>query len=72
MTVNGESAGSIEDIIRDGAIARHGKQGIWHQRNLRFNAVLMKEGKNTLTLTVPAGSLNDGVMNDYVRLELDN
>ncbi|SMO53901.1 polysaccharide lyase family protein [Gracilimonas mengyeensis] len=71
VEVNGKPAGSIEDLIRDGAIARHGKQGIWHQRSLSFNAALMKEGENTLTLTVPAGSLNDGVMYDYIRLELD-
>lgn len=30
VTVNEEPAGSIEDLIRDGAIARHVKQGIWH------------------------------------------
>ncbi len=72
VTVNGKPAGSIQDLIRDGVIPRHGKQGIWHQRKLSFNADMIKEGQNTLTLTVPAGPLNNGVMYDYVRLELDD
>lgn len=72
VTVNGKPAGSVNDLIRDGVIPRHGKQGIWHQRELSFNAALMKEGENTLTLTVPAGPLNNGVMYDYLRLELED
>jgi len=32
----------------------------------------MKQGKNTLVLTVPSGSLNNGVIYDCVRLELDD
>jgi hypothetical protein len=32
---------------------------------------MMKQGTNTLTLTVPVGSLNNGVIYDCVRLELD-
>lgn len=72
VVVNGKPAGSIGDLIRDGVIPRHGKQGIWHQRELSFSASMMKEGKNTLTLTVPAGPLNNGVMYDYLRLELED
>ncbi len=45
-------------------------QGIWYERALKFDASLLKAGDNTLTLTVPAGSINDGVVYDYLRLEL--
>jgi rhamnogalacturonan endolyase len=31
----------------------------------------MKQGTNVLTLTIPAGSVNNGVVYDYLRLELD-
>ena len=37
---------------------------------MTFNAAAMKVGLNQLTLTVPAGSISDGVMYDYIRLEL--
>lgn len=72
VTINGKKAGSVENLIRDGVIPRHGKQGIWHERKLSFSAAMMKEGDNTITLTVPAGPLNNGVMYDYLRLELDD
>lgn len=72
ISVNGRSAGAVENLIKDGAIARHGKQGIWHQRELTFSTSLLREGRNSMTLTVPAGMLNDGVMYDYLRFELDN
>jgi hypothetical protein len=31
----------------------------------------MKQGKNVLALTVPAGGLMNGIIYDYLRLELD-
>jgi rhamnogalacturonan endolyase len=55
----------------DGVITRHGIQGIWYERELAFDASLMKAGANTLKLVVPAGQINNGVIYDYVRLELD-
>jgi hypothetical protein len=36
-----------------------------------FDAALLKRGTNVLTLTVPARSWVDGVLYDYLRLELD-
>jgi rhamnogalacturonan endolyase len=32
---------------------------------------MLKAGENTLVLTVPAGPINNGVIYDYLRLELD-
>lgn len=45
-------------------------QGIWYERNLCFDASLLRKGENKLIITVPAGSVNKGIMYDYIRLEL--
>lgn len=55
----------------DGAITRHSIQGLWYEREVAFDAAMLQPGKNTLTLTVPAGPVNNGVIYDYLRLELD-
>jgi rhamnogalacturonan endolyase len=44
--------------------------GAWVERDVTFDAGLMQKGENTLTLTVPAGSVTNGVEYDYLRLEL--
>jgi rhamnogalacturonan endolyase len=72
VSVNGKSAGPL-DLPRtgDSTITRHNIQGIWFERELAFDAALMKQGTNVLTITVPAGPINSGVIYDYLRLELD-
>ena len=42
-----------------------------YERELAFDASLMKKGENALKLIVPAGPVNNGVIYDYLRLELD-
>lgn len=71
VTVNDQPVGKIERLLVDGAITRHSIQGLWYEREVAFDASLLKPGKNTLTLTVPAGPVNNGVIYDYLRLELD-
>ncbi len=71
VAVNGRPAGKIDGLTADGTITRHGTQGIWYERELAFDAALMRAGENTLALTIPAGPVNNGVMYDYLRLELD-
>ena len=71
VTVNGRPAGRVDRLIGDGAIARHASHGLWYERELAFDASLMKKGTNVLKLIVPAGPVNNGVIYDYVRLELD-
>jgi rhamnogalacturonan endolyase len=71
VTVNGRPVGTIGPLLTDGAIARHSVQGLWYEREVRFDASLMKAGTNVLTLTVPAGPVTNGVIYDYLRLELD-
>jgi len=71
VVVNDQPAGQIERLAGDGVIARHGIQGLWYERELAFDAALMKPEENVLTLIVPAGPINNGIIYDYVRLELD-
>jgi rhamnogalacturonan endolyase len=71
VAVNDQPAGKIDQLYRDGAIARNGITGIWSEHDVPFDAALLKQGTNVLTLTVPAGPLTSGVIYDYLRLELD-
>jgi rhamnogalacturonan endolyase len=71
VSVNDKPAGRIDRLIGDGTITRHGNHGIWYERELAFDASMMKQGANVLELTVPAGPVNNGIMYDYLRLELD-
>ncbi len=72
VTVNGKSAGTFEQLRGgDSTIIRHNFRGLWYDRELAFDAGLMQAGSNTLTLTVPAGPINNGIIYDCVRLELD-
>ena len=71
VSVNGRDAGPfVLPQTGDGVIVRHGSQGIWYETEFRFDAALLHAGTNTLTLTVPEGPVNNGVMYDYLRLEL--
>ena len=50
------------------------RRKISHQQFLVFNqafATLLKAGTNVLKLIVPKGPVNNGVIYDYLRLELD-
>jgi rhamnogalacturonan endolyase len=71
VAVNGTQVGKIDNLIGDGVIPRHGSQGIWYECEFVFDAKQMVAGTNTLVLTVPAGPVNNGIMYDYLRLELD-
>jgi rhamnogalacturonan endolyase len=72
VSVNGQPAGTVDQLNAhaDATIVRHNIQGIWFERELPFNATMLKKGTNTLTMTIPGGSLNSGVIYDCVRLEL--
>jgi rhamnogalacturonan endolyase len=70
VTVNGKPAGNLEHLTGDGTITRHGSQGIWYERTITFDAGLMEAGTNKLTITIPAGPINNGIMYDYICLEL--
>ncbi len=71
LAVNDQPAGSATNFIPDSSLGRNTVQGLWTQRELPFDAALMKAGTNTLKLTIPAGGGTAGIVYDYVRLELD-
>jgi rhamnogalacturonan endolyase len=71
ISVNDQPAGVVALPNGDGAITRHSIQGLWYERELAFDASLLKQGGNVLKLIVPAGPVNNGVIYDYLRLELD-
>ena len=71
LAVNGLRAGDVPlKQTRDGVITRHGSHGIWYETEVAFDGRKLHKGWNTLTLTLPAGSLNSGILYDYLRLEL--
>jgi rhamnogalacturonan endolyase len=72
VSVNGEAAGKVGPLPGDGVITRHQLQGIWYEKELAFDGGMLKAGENTLTLTVPSGAVTNGVIYDYLRLELDD
>jgi hypothetical protein len=71
IAVNGRPAGTLKLGRPEGAITRHQIYGKWYEVALPFDGGLLKRGENELTITVPAGPLNAGVVYDYLRLELD-
>ena len=70
VAVNGQPAGTVP-ISGDSTVGRNGIQGLWYEREIPFAASLLKPGTNILKLTVPAGGLTNGIIYDYLRLELD-
>jgi rhamnogalacturonan endolyase len=71
VLMNEHSIGAATNLVQNSAIHRGGITGSWVERDLTFDAALMKAGTNTLELTIPPGNLTAGVMYDYLRLELD-
>jgi rhamnogalacturonan endolyase len=70
IEMNGKPAGKLEGLRPDGVITRHGTQGIWYEKTVEIDASLMVKGINTLKIIVPEGSPNNGLVYDYIRLEL--
>ncbi len=68
--VNNQPAGKITGLIYNATINRDGVEGSWVEKDLSFDASMLRPGANTLTLTVPAGNLTSGIAYDVVRLEL--
>lgn len=71
VAVNGTPVGVAKAPVSDGAIGLHQIFGLYSETAVPFDARLLKAGENTVTLTVPAGAYNNGVVYDVVRLELD-
>jgi len=52
-------------------IHRDSDRGYWVEKDVAFDASVMKVGTNVLKLTVPAGPVTAGIEYDYIRLELN-
>ena len=70
VEVNGKPVDGLDNLSGDCVITRHGSQGIWYETEVTFDASLLLAGTNTLTLTVPEGPVNNGLIYDYLRLEV--
>jgi rhamnogalacturonan endolyase len=71
VNLNDQPIGTVSGLIYNATINRDGIAGSWTERDLSFDASIMKPGGNVLKLTVPAGNLTGGIIYDYLRLELD-
>ena len=70
-TLNDQSIGTVRGLTYNATINRDGIGGYWSEHDLPFDASHLKAGDNALKLTIPAGGLMNGVIYDYLRLELD-
>jgi rhamnogalacturonan endolyase len=71
VAMNGRPAGSVGSLKDNATIRRDGIRGYWSERDVTFDAALMKAGENVLKLTIPPGNPMSGVEYDYLRLELE-
>jgi rhamnogalacturonan endolyase len=69
--MNNQPIGGVSNLVYNATINRDGIGGYWNEHDIVFNAAVMKQGKNVLSLTVPASGLTSGIIYDYLRLELD-
>ena len=71
ITVNDKPAGDTGQMPDTAGIRRDGIRGLWFERNIIFDASMLKQGANTLKLIVPQAGVMSGIEYDYLRLELD-
>jgi rhamnogalacturonan endolyase len=69
--LNDHVIGNVTNLTYNATLNRDGIGGYWQEHNLAFDASLMKAGTNLLELSIPAGGLMNGIIYDYLRLELD-
>jgi rhamnogalacturonan endolyase len=71
VLVNDKETAGTGPLPNTGVMHRDGIRGYWCERPVSFDAALLKRGTNTIKLRVPATSWTNGVLYDYLRLELD-
>jgi rhamnogalacturonan endolyase len=71
VTVNEQPAGNVTGLMNNATVHRDGIGGNWSERDVVFDASLMRAGDNVMKLTIPAGTLTSGLIYDYLRLELN-
>ncbi len=70
VSVNGHPIGDTGELPESGVMHRDGIRGVQIERDLRFDAALLRPGTNVLELTKSARQWTDGVLYDVLRLEL--
>ncbi|HEY4382089.1 MAG TPA: polysaccharide lyase family protein [Acidobacteriaceae bacterium] len=71
VEVNGQHVATVDHLATDGAISSNGIHGVWSERDVPFDASLLKPGANSIRLVVPAASMTAGIIYDYLRLEVE-
>jgi rhamnogalacturonan endolyase len=71
VSVNDKAAGGTGPLPDSGVMHRDGIRGYWVERGVPFDAALLKTGTNVIKLTNPGRNWVEGVLYDYLRLELD-
>jgi rhamnogalacturonan endolyase len=71
VTVNDRDAGGTGPLVPSGVMHRDGIRGYWQEKEVSFDASLLKAGTNVIKLTNPGRNWTEGVLYDYLRLELD-
>ena len=72
VSLNGHPIGSTGELPESGVMHRDGiRSASLIERNLKFDASMLKKGENSIELTKQARTWTDGVLYDYLRLELD-
>jgi rhamnogalacturonan endolyase len=70
VTLNDKPIGETGRLPQTGVMHWDGIRGYWCERDVAFDASLLKQGTNVLKLSFPAFSWRQGVLYDYLRLEL--
>jgi rhamnogalacturonan endolyase len=72
VEVNGKSVGTTGPLPPTGTMHRDGITGYWIEKDVGFDAALLQQGENRIRLISRASNWTQGVMYDYLRLELDD
>lgn len=70
VAVNGQLVGTTGPLPDSGVMHRDGIRGIQSECNIRFPAEMLRVGENVIALTKQARTWTDGVLYDYIRLEI--
>jgi rhamnogalacturonan endolyase len=71
VLANGKLAGSTGPLPDTGVMHRDGIRGYWCERSVNFEGTLLKKGSNTVQFHVPSKDWTQGVLYDYLRLEVE-
>jgi rhamnogalacturonan endolyase len=73
VALNGQPIGSTGELPESGVMHRDGiRATALVERDLKFDASLLHPGENVIELTKHVRTWTDGVLYDYLRLELDS